>query len=106
MYDNCSCQDIIYTVIEYCGTNRDIVELCQRAGHGKCVEFIRSFNLPLLMVGGGGYTIRNVARCWTYETSIALSVDIANGTLSLIVFTPACFFVNFLLLPSVGSGSG
>jgi len=48
-------------------------------GHGKCVEFIRSFNLPLLMVGGGGYTIRNVARCWTYETSIALSVDIANG---------------------------
>ena len=52
------------------------------AGHGKCVEFIRSFNLPLLMVGGGGYTIRNVARCWTYETSIALSVDIANGTQS------------------------
>lgn len=47
-------------------------------GHGKCVEFIRSFNMPLLMVGGGGYTIRNVARCWTYETSIALSVDIAN----------------------------
>jgi len=54
-------------------------------GHGKCVEFIRSFNLPLLMVGGGGYTIRNVARCWTYETSIALSVDIANGTFSSVV---------------------
>ena len=45
------------------------------------MEFIRGFNMPLLMVGGGGYTIRNVARCWTYETSIALSVDIANGTL-------------------------
>jgi len=47
-------------------------------GHGKCVEFIKKFDLPLLLLGGGGYTIRNVARCWTYETSIALGVDIAN----------------------------
>lgn len=28
--------------------------------------------------GGGGYTIRNVSRCWTYETSVALGVEIAN----------------------------
>ena len=48
-------------------------------GHGKCVEFMKKYNLPLLMLGGGGYTIRNVARCWTYETSIALGVEIANG---------------------------
>ena len=48
-------------------------------GHGKCVEYVRKFNMPLLMVGGGGYTIRNVARCWTYETSIALQSEIANG---------------------------
>ncbi|TGZ73673.1 hypothetical protein CRM22_001398 [Opisthorchis felineus] len=47
-------------------------------GHGKCVEFIRSFPIPLLQVGGGGYTIRNVARCWTYETSIALATEIPN----------------------------
>ncbi|KAF7254851.1 hypothetical protein EG68_08738 [Paragonimus skrjabini miyazakii] len=47
-------------------------------GHGKCVEFIRSFPIPLLLVGGGGYTIRNVARCWTYETSIALATDVPN----------------------------
>uniref|UniRef100_A0A8C2M0M0 Histone deacetylase 1 n=1 Tax=Cricetulus griseus TaxID=10029 RepID=A0A8C2M0M0_CRIGR len=24
-----------------------------------------SFNLPMLMLGGGGYTIHNVAQCWT-----------------------------------------
>lgn len=24
----------------------------------------------MLAVGGGGYTLRNVARCWTYETAI------------------------------------
>ena len=48
-------------------------------GHGKCVEYIKSFNLPLLLVGGGGYTIRNVARAWTYETAIALNQEIPNG---------------------------
>ena len=30
------------------------------------------------MVGGGGYTIRNVARCWTYETSVCLDEKIDN----------------------------
>ena len=48
------------------------------SGHAKCVEFMKAFNLPLLMLGGGGYTIRNVARCWTYETATALDVDIPN----------------------------
>ncbi|XP_013405014.1 probable histone deacetylase 1-B isoform X2 [Lingula anatina] len=47
-------------------------------GHGKCVDFLKKYNLPLLLLGGGGYTIRNVARCWTYETSIALGHDVAN----------------------------
>jgi histone deacetylase 1/2 len=47
-------------------------------GHARCVEFVKKFNRPLLLLGGGGYTIRNVARCWTYETAVALSNDIAN----------------------------
>lgn len=47
-------------------------------GHGKCVEFMKRYNIPLLLVGGGGYTIRNVARCWTYETSVALETEIPN----------------------------
>lgn len=51
-------------------------------GHAKCVEYMKSFNLPLLMLGGGGYTIRNVARCWTYETAVALDSSIPNGELS------------------------
>uniref|UniRef100_A0A8D3C6Q5 Histone deacetylase 3 n=1 Tax=Scophthalmus maximus TaxID=52904 RepID=A0A8D3C6Q5_SCOMX len=32
-------------------------------GHGECVEFVKSFKIPLLVLGGGGYTVRNVARC-------------------------------------------
>lgn len=47
-------------------------------GHGKCVEFVKKYGMPFLMVGGGGYTIRNVSRCWTYETSVALGTEIAN----------------------------
>lgn len=39
-------------------------------GHGECVEYIKSFNKPTLVLGGGGYTIRNVARCWTHETAV------------------------------------
>jgi histone deacetylase 1/2 len=41
-------------------------------GHGDCVRFVTAFGLPTLILGGGGYTIRNVARCWAYETSVAL----------------------------------
>lgn len=37
-------------------------------GHANCVRFMKSFNVPLIIVGGGGYTIRNVAKTWTYET--------------------------------------
>ncbi|KDN40642.1 hypothetical protein RSAG8_07971, partial [Rhizoctonia solani AG-8 WAC10335] len=43
--------------------------------HGECVKYIKSFNIPLLALGGGGYTIHNVARCWTNETSILLGVE-------------------------------
>lgn len=34
--------------------------------------------MPTLVLGGGGYTIRNVARCWAYETSVLLDTDISN----------------------------
>jgi histone deacetylase 1/2 len=40
-------------------------------GHADCLRFIRSFNVPLMILGGGGYTIRNVARCWCYEVSLS-----------------------------------
>lgn len=46
--------------------------------HRECVKFVKSFNLPTMVLGGGGYTIRNVARCWTYETSLLLDTEISN----------------------------
>ncbi|KAI8899727.1 histone deacetylase-like protein 3 [Globomyces pollinis-pini] len=47
-------------------------------GHGECVRFMKSFQIPLLVLGGGGYTIRNVARCWTYETSVLTEAELSN----------------------------
>ena len=44
-------------------------------GHAHCVQFLRSFNVPLILLGGGGYTIKNVARAWTYETACALGIE-------------------------------
>lgn len=44
-------------------------------GHANCVNFVRSFGLPTLVVGGGGYTMRNVARTWAYETGRLVGVE-------------------------------
>jgi len=47
-------------------------------GHAECVKFVKEFGIPTLVLGGGGYTIRNVARCWAYETSVLLETEISN----------------------------
>ena len=46
-------------------------------GHGECVDYVKKFKIPLLVLGGGGYVIRNVARCWTYETAICTEQDLS-----------------------------
>lgn len=49
------------------------------SGHGECVKFVKSFGLPMMVVGGGGYTIRNVSRAWAYETSVLLEEEVSNN---------------------------
>ncbi|KAK4984608.1 histone deacetylase [Elasticomyces elasticus] len=44
-------------------------------GHANCVNYVKSFNLPTLILGGGGYTMRNVARTWAYETGQLVNQD-------------------------------
>jgi histone deacetylase 1/2 len=43
--------------------------------HSECVKYMKSFGVPLMLLGGGGYKIINVARCWARETGVALGVD-------------------------------
>ncbi|CAG8598874.1 3822_t:CDS:10 [Ambispora leptoticha] len=45
-------------------------------GHGDCVRFVKKFNIPMLVLGGGGYTIRNVSRCWAYETAVVVDKEV------------------------------
>ncbi|KAI9290991.1 histone deacetylase clr6 [Neoconidiobolus thromboides FSU 785] len=47
-------------------------------GHSQCLNYIKSFNLPLVVLGGGGYTTQNVARTWTLETGVALGVELED----------------------------
>ncbi|KAK6542784.1 histone deacetylase, variant 2 [Orbilia ellipsospora] len=45
-------------------------------GHANCVEYVKKFNLPVLVLGGGGYTMRNVSRTWCYETGVLVGQDL------------------------------
>lgn len=51
----------------------------QLPGHANCVRFVKSFNKPLLLLGGGGYTMRNVSRAWAFETGLAAGVELGRG---------------------------
>ncbi|CAG7853130.1 Histone deacetylase RPD3; AltName: Full=Transcriptional regulatory protein RPD3 [Serendipita indica DSM 11827] len=44
-------------------------------GHADCVRYFRDKGIPLMVLGGGGYTIRNVARTWAYETACVLGCE-------------------------------
>ncbi|ORY25264.1 putative histone deacetylase 3 [Naematelia encephala] len=48
------------------------------AAHGECVRFIKSFDLPLLVLGGGGYRASSVARCWAYETAVLTNTSLPD----------------------------
>ncbi len=43
------------------------------------MKFVKSFDKPLLLLGGGGYTMRNVSRAWAYETGLATGVELGRG---------------------------
>jgi histone deacetylase 1/2 len=47
-------------------------------GHGAAIQHMLKFGKPIILVGGGGYTIENVSRAWAYETSICLGKQLDN----------------------------
>jgi acetoin utilization deacetylase AcuC-like enzyme len=47
-------------------------------GYGECLKIVKGFNLPMILLGGGGYNVPNVARCWTYETALCLDEELPN----------------------------
>ena len=73
--------------------------------HGACVEFVKSFRLPLLVLGGGGYTPRNVARLWAYETSICLGIKELPATIPSFMPFRQAFEPDGALLPRLSTTS-
>ncbi|TPP60200.1 Histone deacetylase [Fasciola gigantica] len=70
-------------------------------GHGACVKMVKELGLPLLVLGGGGYTVRNVARCWAYETAVLLDQE---SSISVdLPYTPyiSFFYPDYKLLPDL-----
>lgn len=45
-------------------------------GFGEIIKILLNLNIKTLLLGGGGYDHNQVARLWTYLTSIALGLDI------------------------------
>jgi len=43
-------------------------------GHSHACRYLRTKGIPLLAVGGGGYTLRNVPKCWANETGELVGV--------------------------------
>ena len=59
-------------------------------GHAACHRFMMKFGLPMLVVGGGGYKIKNVARCWAYETAVLLGARLGACGGGLAAVGAAC----------------
>lgn len=67
-------------------------------GHSHCLEFLSKFNVPMLVLGGGGYTLRNVARCWCYETGRMMGIDLPDKWVAVVVGP--------VVWPGAGGGCG
>ena len=48
------------------------------AGFCRIVEKMRSFGIPWVALGGGGYNIANVARAWTLAFGIMCGIDLPD----------------------------
>jgi histone deacetylase 1/2 len=45
-------------------------------GHADAVAFVKSFNIPVLVLGGGGYTLRNVPRSASHTRSLIINPEL------------------------------
>lgn len=58
------------------------------------MRFVKSLGIPMLVLGGGGYTLRNVARCWANETAIL--VDKRDEISNEIPDNSGIIFINYV----------
>lgn len=93
-------------IIQQCGADS---LGCDRLGcfnlnikaHGECVKYVKSFGIPMLCLGGGGYTPRNVSRLWCYETSVLANVELNSKLPDSLPFR-SWFQPDYSLHPNLG----
>ena len=51
--------------------------------HISCLQIIRDFNLPMIMLGGGGTNMANTAKLWAYETAVLADAPVNGVTNTL-----------------------
>lgn len=66
----------------------------------------RRYKVPTLVVGGGGYTLRNVARCWCYETGRLMGHDLPDKLPDSVLNTFNYYMDNEKLRIEVGGCRG
>ncbi|XP_054574921.1 histone deacetylase 8 [Eptesicus fuscus] len=47
-------------------------------GIGRCLKYILQWQLATLILGGGGYNLVNMARCWTYLPGVILGKTLSS----------------------------
>ena len=47
-------------------------------GHGACLEFLKNFDVPILILGGGDCNAEDAASFWIYQTAIAIGQDLCD----------------------------
>lgn len=67
-------------------------------GHGDCLQFIRSFNVPLLVLGGGGFNPIYVPHCWCYEVSFISLVTSIMLFVYIYIYVSAAFLYSCCLV--------
>ena len=45
-------------------------------GHSIGVRYVKTLGIPFMLLGGGGYTLRNVPRAWTNEAALSLDIEL------------------------------
>ncbi|KAJ4890372.1 Histone deacetylase 7 [Raphanus sativus] len=48
-------------------------------GHAACLQYVRSFHVPLMLLGGQGHTLGNVARSWCCQTAVAVGKELKDN---------------------------
>ena len=48
------------------------------SGIVKCVETVSRYNVPLMILGGGGYNVVNTARCWTEVVASLIGTELSD----------------------------